>query len=146
MLQMSRTRLIGRHRDVELVSTLLQRDDVALVTITGPGGVGKTRLAIEVAQATAAAFDNDVVFVSFDPVRDPSLVLPTIAQALDVHERGNRPWVERLITLLRPRRCLLVLDNLEHLLDAAPAVAQLLAACPTLTVLATSRIVLRVVR
>ena len=104
MLPMSRTRLIGRTRDFELVSALLQRDDVALVTVTDPDGVGKTRLAVEVAQASAAAFDNDVVFVSFDPIRDPALVLTTIAQALDVRERGNRPWVERFITLLRPRR------------------------------------------
>ncbi|MCE7981656.1 MAG: hypothetical protein DYG89_10720 [Caldilinea sp. CFX5] len=133
------TPLLGRTNELATLQGLLQREAVRLVTLTGPGGVGKTRLALAVAGQGLADF-ADGVFVTFlAPLREPTLVLSALAQTLTVGEMGSRPLFERLVTALGERRLLLVLDNFEHLLTAAPVIADLLAACPRLKVLATSR-------
>jgi predicted ATPase/DNA-binding XRE family transcriptional regulator len=135
--------LVGREREVAAVSALLRRDGVRLVTLTGPGGVGKTRLALQVATDLGGDFAHGAKFVALAAVRDPALVASTIAHTLGVVEAGGRSSVDRLGDALRKRHLLLVLDNYEHLLDAAPLITDLLTRCPTLAVLATSRSPLR---
>jgi non-specific serine/threonine protein kinase len=145
------TSFVGRGREVADLIDLLRRDDrhaqgvpgTRLVTLTGPGGVGKTRLTLAVAEALAADF-ADVVFVDLAPLADPELVAPTVAQALGVRGVGNRPLEERLVDTLRDRHLLLVLDNFEQVVEASPLIARLLAACPRLTALVTSRVLLHV--
>ena len=141
-LPVQRGPLFGRDQAVREVVALL-REHGGLLTLTGPGGVGKTRLAVQVAADTRAAFADGVCFVALASLRNPDLVGPTIARALGLLERGGQPSLARLTGALRRQHLLLVLDNCEHLLPAAPLVADLLAACPRLTVLATSRAALR---
>ena len=112
--------------------------------LTGPGGVGKTRLALAVAAHVEHAFPDGVLFVALAPIADPALVASAIGQAVGVREAGTEPLPDRLKAVLRDGRHLLVLDNFEHVVEAAPLVADLLAACPGLTVLVTSRVRLRV--
>jgi non-specific serine/threonine protein kinase len=137
------TSFVGREREVADLAALLRRDDVRLVTLTGPGGVGKTRLALRAAQAVVGELADGARFIDFSPLADPALVLPTIAKALGLRESGDRPLAEQLAAWFAARELLLVLDNLEQVIEAAPQVAVLLASCPSLTVLATSRVVLR---
>lgn len=138
------TSLIGREQEVMAAQQLLLRDNLRLLTLVGPGGTGKTRLGLAVAATLADDFDDGVVFVNLVPIRDPDLVIPTIADALGVHEEGDRPRLDRLKDGLHEKRLLLVLDNFEQVMSAAALVAEILAACPRLKVLVTSREVLRV--
>ncbi|MBV9356738.1 MAG: AAA family ATPase, partial [Chloroflexi bacterium] len=138
------TGLIGRQTEVEDARRSLLDTDTRLLTLTGAPGAGKTRLALAVAQAVHAEFPDGVWFVPLAPLQRPDLVLPTIAQVLGVRQAGRRALLETLTRTLRDRRLLLVLDNVEHVLPAAPALVGLLAACPDLRLLATSRAPLRV--
>ena len=138
------TRLVGRQRELADLRRLLIDDAARLVTLTGPGGVGKTRLAVELASELSAHFPGGVAFVSLAPVHDAALVLPTIAEALGMRDTGERALSERMSFLFRDRRFLLILDNLEHLEAASLSVAELLYRCPELEMLATSRATLRV--
>ena len=136
------TPLIGRAREVAAVCAALTTPTVHLVTLTGPGGVGKTRLALQVAADLQEDFPDGVWFVDLAPIRDPALVASTIAQVLGVTEVAGQPLVETLTAYLRERHLLLVLDNFEQIVAAASLVANLLAAAPRLKLLITSREVL----
>ena len=137
------TPLIGRDQAVEAVAALLVDTTIRLLTLTGSGGTGKTRLALAVAEQVTPEYPDGVVVVSLASVGDPALVASTIAERLGVRERVEQPLRDTLITHLVGKRLLLILDNFEHLLPAAPLAAELLGTCPNLRVLATSRAPLR---
>ena len=138
------TRLIGRETEVKATAQLLAQDDVRLVTLTGPGGVGKTRLALAVATDAASRYPDGVCFVDLSPLTDPALVTPTVAATAGVPEVAGEAIGMTLSRALRDRRLLLVLDNVEHLLGAASDIAALMSTCPDLGILTTSRVPLHV--
>ncbi len=138
------TPLIGRRNEIDDVTAMLRGPAVRLVTATGPGGTGKTRLALQAAHELADVFADGVFFVGLAELRDPDLVASTVAGALGVEEVSDQPLLSTLQAHLRDRRLLLLLDNFEHVDEAAPLVGQLLSAAPGVKVLATSRSRLRI--
>ena len=138
-LPASPSSFVGRLRELEHLRELLQPPGARLLTLTGAGGTGKTRLALEIARRLEGDFADGACFVPLAPVGDGELVAPAIAQALELRPAPGQSIAEALTTFVRERDLLLILDNFEHLLDAAPIVSELLAAAPELTVLATSR-------
>jgi predicted ATPase/class 3 adenylate cyclase len=133
------TSFLGRERELAELTGLLGRDDIRLVTLTGPGGTGKTRLSLATAAACAERYPDGVWFVALDAVRDPQLLIPTIAQTLGEPEQPGRPISAILADRLANAKTLLVLDNLEQIIDAAPDIASLLQATASLSVCASSR-------
>jgi predicted ATPase len=137
------TPLLGREREVQEISGLLGRTTVRLLTLTGPGGIGKTRLGIEAAREAEGHFPDGVAFVALASLSDQALVIPRVLRVLGLREAADVRPMEILSQYLREKRILLVLDNFEHVAEAAPAVADLLGACPNLCALVTSRTSLR---
>jgi predicted ATPase/transcriptional regulator with XRE-family HTH domain len=138
------TSLIGRDHDAAAVVDMLCTPHVRLLTLTGPGGIGKTRLALHVVHDPRLSYAEGVVFVDLSAATAPHLVPSAIGQALGLGDLSGRPLLEQLVSYLREKRMLLLLDNFEQVLEAAPVIAQLLVNCPQLQVLTTSRAALRV--
>ena len=136
------TSFVGRDREIGEVQALMQH--ARIVTLTGPPGSGKTRLALQIADQTRLPFLNRVVFVGLAPVTEPKNVLPAVAQALGLSEQPGRAVLDQIVDALSDREQLLVLDNFEHVIAAAPELALLMSTCPGLRVLVTSRERLRI--
>jgi predicted ATPase/class 3 adenylate cyclase len=142
-LPLQPTPFLGREHEVQQIVDLLRRPEVRFLTLTGPGGTGKTRLALQAAAELLDDFPDGVFFVPLASLTDPALVLPTMAMTLGIREEGGQPLQERLQEYLAAKHLLLVLDNVEHLVAAAPHVGELLSTAPGLKVLTTSRLPLR---
>lgn len=138
------TQLLGRAGTAAALVDLVRHESVRLLTLTGPGGVGKTRLAVEVATRLEADFPDGVIVVDLAPLRDWRLVVPAIATQLGLDDRDPKPLADRLGVALRHRRMLLVIDNFEHVIEARNEVLQLISASPQVQILITSRVPLRV--
>ncbi len=139
LLPVPPTSLVGREQELNRALAFILRDHRRLLTVTGPSGVGKTRLALQVAQELPDTYADAMAWVALASVRDAALVPGSIAQELQLREQGDAPLPAQIRAYLRPRHFLLVLDNFEQVLEAAAFVADLLASCPRLTVLVTSR-------
>jgi predicted ATPase/transcriptional regulator with XRE-family HTH domain len=133
------TSFFGREREIAALAALLRNPPVRLMTLTGPGGVGKTRLALSLAAEVTDTFADGVCFVPLAPISDPEQVLPAIAQALGLWEAGNHPLSDHVRDFLREKHLLLLLDNFEQVAAASPQVATLALSCPHLRLLITSR-------
>src|SRR5215213_10113162 len=142
-LPLQPTPLVGRVREVEEVAERLRSDQVRLLTLTGPGGTGKTRLALQAGADLLDEFDDGVFFVALAAITDRALVAPTVVRAIGLTERRNQPPEELLKGFLRDRQTLLLLDNFEQVLESAPLLAELLSSAPNLKILITSRTPLR---
>src|SRR5215217_7939229 len=142
-LPLQPTPLVGRVREVEEVAERLRSDQVRLLTLTGPGGTGKTRLALQAGADLLDEFDDGVFFVALAAITDRALVAPTVVRTLGLTERRYQPPEELLKGYLRDRQTLLLLDNFEQVLESAPLLAELLSSAPNLKILATSRTPLR---
>jgi len=138
------TSLIGREQTIAQISALLSNSQIRLVTLLGPGGIGKTRLSIEVATHLRPLFADGASFVSLAAIHDPAQLLFAIAQALDIQEKETQPITELLMAYLRTKHLLLLLDNFEQLLPAVLTLSDLLEACPHLKIVVTSRAALRI--
>ena len=136
------TSFVGRHDELEEALGLLRGS--RLLTLTGPGGIGKTRLSLQIAAAAADDFPDGVWFVPLEPVRERELVAPTIARTIGVTDKANRPVVDGIAEALGEGRVLFVLDNFEQVIDAAPVLPEMLARSPGLRILVSSRTALRV--
>jgi predicted ATPase len=138
------TPLIGREQEVVRVCSFLRQTEVRLLTLTGPGGVGKTRLGLEVAAVLCDDFADGVCFVPLAPISDPDMIIPTIAHTLGIREATDQTPFGLLSSYLHQKQILLFLDNFEHVVHAAPLLTALLETCPSLKMLVTSREVLHV--
>jgi predicted ATPase/ATP/maltotriose-dependent transcriptional regulator MalT len=133
------TGFIDRVSEIDAIDEMLSSADIRLLTLTGAPGVGKTRLALEAAERVGDRFAQGVVVTDLSPLRDPTLMAPVLAQTIGLEDRGAAPGMERLRSYFEERSALLILDNFEHLLPAAPQVAELLVSCPEIKILVTSR-------
>ncbi|HXD12511.1 MAG TPA: DUF4062 domain-containing protein [Anaerolineales bacterium] len=140
-----RNPLLGREKELALAQELLKREDVGLVTLIGPGGTGKSRLGLQVALNMLDHFQAGVYLVRLTPIRDPELVIPTIAETLDIREaNGGKQLIDTLRNNLQGKQMLLLIDNFEQVVEAAPQIAELMEACPSLKFIITSRMPLHV--
>lgn len=140
----SLTSLLGRDDDIAAAVDLMVRESARLVTLIGPGGIGKTRLAVGIADACSGAFEHQVAWAPVATVSTPESVATALAHAVGLTEAGSTPTIEALHAALRDARLLMVIDNFEQAIDAAPLLTSLLQSCPKLSLLVTSRAVLRV--